>query len=83
MTARNVALAGNAFLTTPGSGVGTVINEHGLASWNNRSTICSAYFRMTSAGAVTVGLNAHLYSISICIVVQHERDDLLRARLCQ
>ncbi|KAK7001408.1 hypothetical protein R3P38DRAFT_3048990 [Favolaschia claudopus] len=55
-----VALAGNAFLTTIPAGAVEVINNNGLANWNNPNTICSAYFRMASAGSVTVGLNARL-----------------------
>lgn len=60
MSAKTVALAGNAFITTTPAGAGAVINENGLANWNHAGTVCSAYFRMTSAGSVTVGLNAYL-----------------------
>ncbi|KAK7054405.1 hypothetical protein VNI00_003599 [Paramarasmius palmivorus] len=60
MSAKTVAFAGNAFLTTVPAGAIEVINDNGLANWTNSNTICSAYFRMTSAGSVTVGLNAYL-----------------------
>jgi hypothetical protein len=60
MSAKTVALAGNAFITTAPAGAGAVINSNGLANWNNANSICSAYFRMASAGEVTVGLNAYL-----------------------
>ena len=60
MSANTVALAGNAFITTAPAGASEVINNNGLANWNNPNTITSAYFRMASAGSVTVGLNAYL-----------------------
>ncbi|KAK1231029.1 hypothetical protein PQX77_005861 [Marasmius sp. AFHP31] len=60
MSTNTVALAGNAFLTTVPAGAAEVINDNGLANWNNPNTICSAYFRIASAGSVTVGLNAYL-----------------------
>ena len=60
MSAKIVALAGNAFLTTAPAGAVEVINSNGLANWTNPSTICSAYFRVASAGSVKVGLNAYL-----------------------
>jgi hypothetical protein len=37
-----------------------VINDNGLANWSNASTVTSAYFRMASAGSVTLGLDARL-----------------------
>jgi Domain of unknown function (DUF5077)/Domain of unknown function (DUF3472) len=60
MSAKTVALAGNAFITTAPAGASEVINDNGLANWNNANTISSAYFRMASAGSVTIGLNAYL-----------------------
>lgn len=60
MSAKIVALAGNAFITTAPAGAHEVINQNGLANWNNANTVSSAYFRMASAGSVTVGLNAYL-----------------------
>jgi hypothetical protein len=42
------------------AGAVEVINSDGLANWNNANTITTAYFRMASAGSVTVGLNAYL-----------------------
>lgn len=60
MSAKTVALSGNAFITTAPAGAVEVINDSGLANWTNANTICSAYFRMTSAASVTVGLNASL-----------------------
>jgi hypothetical protein len=55
-----VALAGNAFITAPASGAGGIINENGLANWTSASTVTSAYFRMASAGSVTLALDAKL-----------------------
>ncbi|PPQ80112.1 hypothetical protein CVT25_001481 [Psilocybe cyanescens] len=60
MSTKTVAFAGNAFITTASAGASEVINDNGLANWNNASTITSAYFRMASAGSVTIGLNAYL-----------------------
>ncbi|NYE60815.1 hypothetical protein FHW58_001967 [Duganella sp. 1224] len=55
-----VALAGNAFITSAPAGAAEVINDNGLANWNNASTVTSAYFRVASAGSVTLGLDARL-----------------------
>ena len=60
MSTNIVALAGNAFVTTAPAGASEVIDSNGLANWNNADTITTVYFRMTSAGSVTVGLNAYL-----------------------
>lgn len=60
MSTKTVALAGNAFITTAPAGASELINNNGLANWNNPNTISSTYFRMASAGSVTVGLNAYL-----------------------
>ncbi|KAF9521781.1 hypothetical protein CPB83DRAFT_872150 [Crepidotus variabilis] len=60
MSTKTVALSGNGFLTTVPAGATEIINDNGLANWNNPNTICSAYFRMSSAGSVTLGLNAYL-----------------------
>ncbi|KAF5355292.1 hypothetical protein D9758_006101 [Tetrapyrgos nigripes] len=60
MSAKTVALTGNAFITTAATGTSELINSNGLANWNNANTITSVYFRMASAGSVTVGLNAYL-----------------------
>lgn len=60
MSAKTVALAGNAFVTTSSTGAHEVINSNGLANWNNANTITSVYFRMASANSVTIGLNAYL-----------------------
>lgn len=60
MSAKTVALAGNSFVTTSPAGANEVINSNGLANWNNANTITSVYFRMASAGSVTVGLIAYL-----------------------
>ena len=60
MSAKTVALAGNAFITTALAGASELINDSGLANWNNPNTISSVYFRMVSTGSVTVGLNAYL-----------------------
>ena len=55
-----VALAGNAFITSADPGAGEIINDSGLANWSNAHTVTSAYFRMASAGSVTLGLDAKL-----------------------
>jgi len=55
-----VALAGNAFITTAPAGAAEVINDSGLANWTNAGTVTSAYFRVASAGAVTLSLDARL-----------------------
>ncbi|TFW18040.1 DUF5077 domain-containing protein [Duganella callida] len=60
LTTSTVALAGNAFVTSAPSGAAEVINDNGLANWSNAATVTSAYFRMASAGAVTLGLDARL-----------------------
>ncbi|KAI0790460.1 nematoblast specific protein [Abortiporus biennis] len=60
MSTSTVALAGNAFLTTVPAGAVEVINDNGLANWTNPNTICSVYFRVSSAAQVVVGLNAYL-----------------------
>ncbi|KLO13599.1 hypothetical protein SCHPADRAFT_904058 [Schizopora paradoxa] len=60
MSTKTVALAGNAFITSAPAGASETISSNGLVNWNNANTICSAYFRMTSAGSVTVGLDASL-----------------------
>ncbi|KAF9471004.1 nematoblast specific protein [Pholiota conissans] len=60
MPTSTVALGGNAFLTTRPAGAVESISDTGLSNWTNANTICSAYFRMASAGSVTVGLNAYL-----------------------
>ncbi len=60
MSTRTVALAGNGFITTESPNASEIINSNGLANWNNANTIASIYFRMSSAGSVTVGLNAYL-----------------------
>ncbi|KAJ2915885.1 hypothetical protein MD484_g4517, partial [Candolleomyces efflorescens] len=60
-TTKTVALGGNAFLTTlPAGAVESISETNGLGNWTNANTICSVYFRMGSAGSVTVGLNAYL-----------------------
>lgn len=59
-TSKTVALGGNAFLTTLPAGATESISDGGLGNWTNANTICSTYFRMASAGSVTVGLNAYL-----------------------
>ncbi|GGX99551.1 DUF5077 domain-containing protein [Massilia dura] len=57
-TTSTVALAGNAFITAaPAS---AEINDNGLANWTNAGTVASAWFRMASAGAVTLALDARL-----------------------
>ncbi|KAJ6457888.1 hypothetical protein C8R45DRAFT_913363 [Mycena sanguinolenta] len=60
MPKKTVALAGNAFITTKPMGAGEVINDNGLTNWSNPNAICSVYFRVASADAVTLGLIAHL-----------------------
>lgn len=55
-----VALAGNAFITSAPAGAGEIINENGLANWSSAGAVTSAWFRVASAGAVTLGLDARL-----------------------
>ena len=57
---QTVALAGNAFITSAPAGADEIINDSGLANWTNANTVTSAYFRMASAGSVTLGLDARL-----------------------
>jgi hypothetical protein len=57
---QTVALAGNAFITSADPGAGEIINDNGLANWTNANTVTSAYFRMASAGNVTLALDARL-----------------------
>ncbi|KIY69159.1 nematoblast specific protein [Cylindrobasidium torrendii FP15055 ss-10] len=60
MSAKTVALAGNAFVTTASAGASEIINDNGLANWNSANTVTSVYFRMSSAASATVSLNAYL-----------------------
>lgn len=55
-----VALAGNAFITSAPAGAAEEINDRGLANWSNAGTVTSIYFRMASAGQVTLSLDASL-----------------------
>lgn len=57
---KTVALAGNAFITSAPAGAEEEINDNGLANWSNPGTVTSAYFRMASAGSVTLNLDAQL-----------------------
>ncbi|GJJ01615.1 hypothetical protein RugamoR64_21530 [Duganella rhizosphaerae] len=57
---KTVALAGNAFITSAPADAEEEINDNGLANWSNPGTVTSAYFRMASAGSVTLGLDARL-----------------------
>lgn len=59
-TTSTVALAGNAFITSAPAGAAEIINDNGLANWSNPATVTSAWFRVASAGAVTLGLDARL-----------------------
>lgn len=59
-TEATVALAGNAFITSAGSGANEIINNNGLANWTSADTVTSVYFRVDSAGPVTVSLDARL-----------------------
>ncbi|WDF69455.1 DUF3472 domain-containing protein [Sphingobacterium oryzagri] len=53
-----VALAGNAFVTSRPTGASEIINNAGLANWNNAATIISIYFRVEHAGDVQLKLKA-------------------------
>ncbi|VXC68684.1 DUF3472 domain-containing protein [Massilia sp. 9I] len=55
-----VALQGNAFVTTAGSGATETISTAGLTNWTSASTVSSAWFRMAQAGSATIGLDASL-----------------------
>ena len=56
----NVALAGNAFVTTTGAGATETITSNGLSNWTSPSTVTSIWFRMAQAGSATIGLDASL-----------------------
>lgn len=55
-----VALPGNGFVTTAGSGATETITASGLANWTSPSTVSSVWFRMAQAGSATIGLDASL-----------------------
>ncbi|MFC5459079.1 DUF3472 domain-containing protein [Massilia niabensis] len=55
-----VEFAGNAYITSTGTGATEVINGNGLANWTSPNTVTSAWFRMAQAGTATVGLDAKL-----------------------
>lgn len=55
-----VALPGNAFVTTAGTGATETITANGLANWTSASTVSSAWFRMAQAGTAGIGLDASL-----------------------
>ncbi|WP_288380988.1 DUF3472 domain-containing protein, partial [uncultured Massilia sp.] len=59
-TPATVALPGNGFVTTAGSGATETITTSGLANWTNPSTVTSVWFRMAQAGSATIGLDASL-----------------------
>ncbi|WP_229212285.1 DUF3472 domain-containing protein [Duganella sp. HH105] len=59
-SSKTVALAGNAFITSAPADAEEEINGNGLANWSNPATVTSAYFRMATAGQVTLGLDARL-----------------------
>jgi hypothetical protein len=59
-TTSTVALAGNAFITAAPAGATEIITDRGLGDWTSAGTITSVYFRVASAGAVTVALDAVL-----------------------
>jgi hypothetical protein len=53
-----VALAGNGFVTSAGTGATETIGDTGLVNWTSASTVTSVYFRMAQAGTVAVSLDA-------------------------
>jgi hypothetical protein len=55
-----VALAGNGFVTSAGSGATEIINNNGLANWTSASTVISIWFHMAAAGNATLSLDAAL-----------------------
>lgn len=55
-----VALAGNGFITSAGTGATEIINSNGLANWTSASTVTSVWFRMAAAGSATLSLDASL-----------------------
>jgi len=55
-----VALAGNGFVTSAGTGATEVINNNGLSNWTSASTVTSVWFRMAAAGSATLSLDASL-----------------------
>lgn len=53
-----VALSGNGFVTSAPAGATEFIGDKGLVKWSNPDAVTSVYFRMASAGSVTLWLDA-------------------------
>jgi len=53
-----VPLGGNAFVTSAPSGAAEVINNNGLANWNNVNSLISTYAKVPQAGALRVKIRA-------------------------
>ncbi|ATL47990.1 nematoblast specific protein [Chitinophaga caeni] len=53
-----VALAGNAFITTLPGGASELIGSNGLANWTNGGAIASAYVRVNDTGKLSLSLRA-------------------------
>ncbi|GAB3880543.1 DUF3472 domain-containing protein [Spirosoma agri] len=68
-TTRTIALAGNAFITKPVPGGTEVITKQGLKKWTDPESVTSVYFRVGTAGKLTVSLRAKVTSGSSRIKV--------------
>jgi hypothetical protein len=53
-----VALAGNGFVTSAGTGATETIGDSGLVNWTSANTVTSVYFRMAQAGTVALSMDA-------------------------
>ncbi|HVI47149.1 MAG TPA: DUF5077 domain-containing protein [Chitinophaga sp.] len=65
----DVALAGNAYVTTLAPGGTEVITDNGLSSWTNSGSTTSAYFRLGLTGQLNVSIRAKVPSGSSTIKV--------------
>lgn len=55
-----IALAGNAYITTAPENSTVIINNNGLANWNNAQTVTSVFFRVHKVGQLNLGLKGYL-----------------------
>lgn len=58
-TGYTVALAGNAFVTSPSTGLGaTIASRRGLVNWRAAEAVISTYLRVAAAGRLSVAVRA-------------------------
>jgi Domain of unknown function (DUF5077)/Domain of unknown function (DUF3472) len=57
-----IALAGNAFVTSANTNATEAITDSGLVNWTSPTTIATAFFRVSTPGALTVALRARARS---------------------